>query len=101
MKTEKSADTLAPPAAYGGKERAALSPPNRPARRHDAGSVSDRLRELNRADAARDAEPSFDAAKVEELKSAIASGTFKVDAGKVADGLIASVQEMLARKTRE
>lgn len=42
----------------------------------------------------------FDAKKVEDIKSAIASGKFNVDSGKVADGLIATVKDLLtAQKT--
>ncbi|MDP2072232.1 flagellar biosynthesis anti-sigma factor FlgM [Methylotenera sp.] len=37
----------------------------------------------------------FDAEKVDAIKSAIASGQFKVDAEKVADGLIATVKDLL------
>lgn len=37
----------------------------------------------------------FDTEKVDAIKSAIASGQFKVDSGKVADGLIASVKDLL------
>lgn len=37
----------------------------------------------------------FDAEKVDAIKSAISSGQFKVDSGKVADGLIASVKDLL------
>ena len=37
----------------------------------------------------------FDAKKVEEIKSAIADGQFKVDSEKVADGLISSVKDLL------
>lgn len=38
----------------------------------------------------------FDAEKVDAIKSAIASGQFKVDAEKVADGLITTVKDLLA-----
>ncbi len=38
----------------------------------------------------------FDAEKVEAIKSAIASGQFKVDSGKVADGLISTVKDLLS-----
>lgn len=42
----------------------------------------------------------FDAEKVDAIKSAIASGQFNVDSGKVADGLIATVKDLLtAQKT--
>ncbi len=37
----------------------------------------------------------FDAGKVDEIKSAIASGQFKVDSDKIADGLISSVKDLL------
>lgn len=37
----------------------------------------------------------FDAEKVDAIKSAIASGKFNVDSGKVADGLIATVKDLL------
>ncbi|WP_434630135.1 flagellar biosynthesis anti-sigma factor FlgM [Chromobacterium sp. CV08] len=40
-------------------------------------------------------QPSFDAAKVESIKSAIANGSFSINADKIADGLISSAQELL------
>jgi len=39
----------------------------------------------------------FDAEKVNAIKSAIANGEFKVNTEKVADGLIASVKDMLGK----
>jgi negative regulator of flagellin synthesis FlgM len=40
----------------------------------------------------------FDTKKVEALKAAIAAGTFKVNTGKIADGLLASVKDLLHPK---
>jgi negative regulator of flagellin synthesis FlgM len=40
----------------------------------------------------------FDTKKVEEIKAAIASGQFQVDAGKIADGLIDSVRDMIQKR---
>lgn len=40
----------------------------------------------------------FDAKKVEEIKAAIANGTFQVDASKVADGLIDSVKDLIQKR---
>jgi negative regulator of flagellin synthesis FlgM len=37
----------------------------------------------------------FDAGKVEEIKAAIAGGSFRVDTERVADGLIESVRELI------
>ncbi|BEV73506.1 MULTISPECIES: flagellar biosynthesis anti-sigma factor FlgM [unclassified Paludibacterium] len=41
-------------------------------------------------------EPSFDMAKVESIKSAIAAGNFKINAEDIADGLINSTRQLLA-----
>jgi negative regulator of flagellin synthesis FlgM len=43
------------------------------------------------------ADGTFDAQKVERLAQAIRNGTFKVDAGAIADKLIANAQELLGR----
>jgi negative regulator of flagellin synthesis FlgM len=40
----------------------------------------------------------FDTKKVEEIKAAIASGQFQVDAAKIADGLIDSVKDMIQKR---
>ena len=43
--------------------------------------------------------PVTDAGRVAEIKQAISEGRFQVDAGKVADGLIESVRQMLSSRT--
>jgi negative regulator of flagellin synthesis FlgM len=45
-------------------------------------------------------EASFDAAKVERIAAAIREGRFQVDAGAIADKLIANAQELLGRTSR-
>lgn len=42
---------------------------------------------------------SFDAAKVSEIRSAIAEGRFQVNSGAVADKLIASAAQLAGRKS--
>jgi negative regulator of flagellin synthesis FlgM len=44
--------------------------------------------------------PVADADRVAEIKQAMAEGRFKVDASKVADGLIESVRQMIASQAR-
>lgn len=43
-------------------------------------------------------DPTFDANKVTQVKQAIDSGTYKVDAEKIADKLIANSRELLERQ---
>lgn len=40
----------------------------------------------------------YDADKVEAIKLAISNGEFNIDAGKIADGLIDTVQSLLGQK---
>ncbi|MCL2160595.1 MAG: flagellar biosynthesis anti-sigma factor FlgM [Betaproteobacteria bacterium] len=49
---------------------------------------------LQKAEAALAETPSVDRARVEEIKQAIRDGHFKVDANRIADGLIAEVRQM-------
>lgn len=42
----------------------------------------------------------FDARKVEEIKAAIASGQFQVNAERIADGLIDSVKDLISSRHR-
>lgn len=42
-----------------------------------------------------DGKSDIDMARVAEIKAAIASGQLKIDAGKIADGIIASARELV------
>lgn len=44
-----------------------------------------------------DSDGSFDAQKVERLQQAIREGTYRIDAGAIADKLIANARELLKR----
>jgi len=61
-------------------------------------ALSSRMQE---AEAALANVPVIDSNRVAEIKQAMAEGRFKVDAGKVADGLIESVRQMLAAKPQK
>jgi negative regulator of flagellin synthesis FlgM len=50
---------------------------------------------LNRAEAAIASTPEIDRRRVDEIRQAISEGRFKVDANRIADGLIESVRQML------
>lgn len=50
---------------------------------------------LAQAEARIAATPTVDRARVDEIRAAISEGRFQMDAGRIADGLINSVREML------
>jgi negative regulator of flagellin synthesis FlgM len=64
------------------------------AERVQLSTLASRLNQLEAQFGASD----FDAKKVEEVRSAIADGRFKVNAEAIADGLLNSVAELLGRK---
>jgi len=61
----------------------------------DAVSLSDLSAQMHELEARLSAEPSFDSNRVEQMKEAIRSGDYKVNADAVADGLIDSVRQLL------
>ena len=63
-----------------------------------AGTDNVRLSSQAKALAATSTSGVFDVNKVEEIKAAIASGRFPVDAAKIADGLIDSVKELIQKR---
>lgn len=62
--------------------------------RVDISSLSARLQEVGAG------ETPVDAQKVAEIKQAIAEGRFQINPERIADGLLNSVQEMLAASKR-
>lgn len=68
------------------------------------GSAADNVTLSSQAQAisaASGAGPVFDASKVEEIRRAIASGQFKVDPEKVAQGLLDTVRDLIATRSKE
>ncbi|GAC1427499.1 MAG: hypothetical protein NVSMB6_27690 [Burkholderiaceae bacterium] len=77
------------PARAGNKSDTALSQSNNAT---DTVSLSSQSQALAGASAGNSV---FDVSRVQEIKEAIASGRFQVDAGKVADGLIDTVKNLI------
>lgn len=82
-------------APEGGRSRPANGAPQRPAASGDAQvALSSRMQEI---EATISSSPVVDAERVAEIKQAIAEGRFKVDPERIADGLLSSVRQMLAK----
>lgn len=64
----------------------------------ESSSLSSRLAEIQ---SSLSNVPVVDSARVEEIKQAISEGRFKVNADKVADGLIESVRQMLVAQANK
>ena len=62
--------------------------------RVDISSLSARLQEVGAGDAP------IDVQKVAEIKQAISEGRFQINPERIADGLVASVREMLGRASK-
>lgn len=58
-------------------------------------TLSSRSSELQSLETKTVSEEAYDAGKVEAIKAAILDGQFKIDSGKVADGLINTVKDLL------
>lgn len=98
MKIENSGKSFAPTAASEAKPR---SPANATARTEAAADkveLSPLSAMLKKAEGAMASTPVVDQQRVAEIRQAIAEGRFTVDTGRVADGLIASVREMLGSR---
>ncbi|MFT3758726.1 flagellar biosynthesis anti-sigma factor FlgM [Thauera sp.] len=53
---------------------------------------------MKKAESAISESPEIDQKRVDEIRQAISEGRFKVDASRIADGLIASVRDMLGSR---
>lgn len=98
MKIESSGKAIAPSNATEVRPRS----PEIPGTTVSAGTEKVQLSSLSsslaKAEASIAQAPVVDTQRVEEIKQAIAKGEFKIDAGRIADGLIDSVREMLANQ---
>jgi negative regulator of flagellin synthesis FlgM len=79
--------TPLPPKGHAGATAAAAAAPATP--QASALSQTARLPSTN---------GDFDAARVAEIRESISAGRYQVDTGKIADGLLASVRDLLNSK---
>lgn len=84
----------------GGRARTAGSVAQRSSTEGDAqvelSPLSSRLQEIGATAAAG---PVVNAKRVAEIKQAISAGRFKIDPERIADGLLSSVRQMLAKSS--
>lgn len=94
MKIEGSLKPTGPTA--GGEPRArspaSNAPPPSPGAQVELSSLSS---SLVKAEAAMEATPVVDRARVDEIREAIREGRFQIDAGRIADGLLDSVRQIV------
>jgi negative regulator of flagellin synthesis FlgM len=96
MKIENTGKTLAPSATAEARPRSPANPGTNVASSGEKVQLSSLSSSLQKAETAIAQAPVVDKQRVDEIKQAIANGEFKIDAGRIADGLISSVREMLA-----
>jgi negative regulator of flagellin synthesis FlgM len=96
MKIESSGKSIAPSTTAEARPRAPANPENAVSASAEKVQFSSLSSSLAKAEASIAQTPVVDSKRVEEIKQAIANGEFKIDAGRIADGLIDSVREMLA-----
>lgn len=98
MKIENSVNSLGSVSGSSSKAKPAASPSASNAAPAGAKvQISSRFQEI---EAAMENTPVVNSERVAEIKQAIAEGRFQVNAERVADGLIASVKDMLSRAAR-
>lgn len=101
MKIDSSAGPVGGPPSGESRPRVAKSTSgSAPAPSGDKVELSSLSSRMQEVEAVLANVPVIDADRVAEIKQAIAEGRFKVDAGKVADGLVESVRQMLASQAR-
>ncbi len=96
MKIESTGKSVAPAAVSETRTRPAATPSTTSANNTEKVQLSSLSASLQKAEVAIAEAPVVDKQRVEEIKAAIASGEFKIDADRIAEGLISSVREMLA-----
>lgn len=100
MKISSTSEPLRPDRVSPSNQeaRAATGRPAEPVAEGEKVQLSDLASRLNQLES-QFSQADFDVEKVEEVRAAIAEGRFKVNADAVADKLLASVAELLGKKS--
>lgn len=101
MKIDKTSNPL--PASPAGEGRGAAphknsSPPASPQAESTSVSLGSTAAQLRSMENGMSGAPAIDATKVAEIKQAISEGRFKVNSEAIADGLIATVRELIGER---
>jgi len=92
MKIESSGPSVGGVSTADTRQRTA---PSKPSESGDQVQLSSLSSTMQKAEAAIADTPVVDQQRVDEIRQAIAEGRFKVDANRIADGLIKDVRQML------
>lgn len=100
MKVDNSGKPLSIPPSKSSDVKTRAQSADAPAVQSDSVEINPAATKLQALEAKLTSQPAFDAAKVEEIKSAIASGKFSIRPEVIADRLMASVKELLQQDGR-
>lgn len=96
MKIDSPGKAIAPSSTADIRPRTPASPSRAEAGSTDKVELSSLSSSLQKAESTLADSPVIDRQRVDEIRQAITEGRFKVDAGRIADGLLSSVRDLLA-----
>ncbi len=100
MKIDNTGKPLTLPPTKSSEVKVRTQSADTPAVQSDSVEINPAASKLQELEAKLTSQPAFDAAKVEEIKAAIASGKFSIRPEAIADRLMASVKELLQQDGR-
>ena len=86
-----------PPVASGKAHKAPAAGDGAQSVQAESLALSDSARALHAAEQSHAAQPAVDAARVERVRQALAAGTYKVDAGRIADRLLTAEHQLAGK----
>jgi negative regulator of flagellin synthesis FlgM len=100
VKIEGNSKGLLPPQVGENRTRNTTPQPAAQGAPGDTVEISAMSPSLARAEASMASTPVVNQARVDEIRQAISEGRFRIDANRIADGLLDSVREMLGRSEK-